>query len=331
MQPQAFRPSPRATRNPSKDTGKQRSQNRRSDDTADPLPSLLNRSQNMAHKKKNSSDSGMDEAQLILSKHRDLGYIPFLTAGHKMQHDAQAQFTAAKEDYQLIHPTGLVLTYATLSQYHPDATADKVLQMWKKAVEDWQTLGDMTRNSCSSHDYKELERLYGRCEKTLDKEKNRKSLMESYLQREEKMRKSGRRTGKTPADAFDAAAFESITFQEAATNDILLNTIFFANPKSRIDEGSGKQEQFQSEKNMKYVDFLAKKKQLQRSKNEPDAMDLYLAELELEAQEGNGHYERRKNPAERDPKKALAQTGAMMLTRAMQQAAKNAAKALKPV
>jgi len=283
----------------------------------------------MAHKKKKGSESNVDEAHLILSKYRDLGYIPFLSANHQMQRDAQAQFARTKEDYQLNHPVGMVLTYDTLAKYHPDATADKVLQMWKKAVEDWQTLGDMTRNVqdvYSSPDYKQWEHLYGRCERTLEKEKNRKSVMESYLQREQAMRKSSRRT-----EAFDATAFENITFQEAASNDILLNTMFFANPKSLIDEGSGKQQQFQNEKSEKYMDFMAKKKQRYRWKNEPDETDLYLAELELEAENHLGPWEKRKNPAERDPKKALAHTGAMMIGRAMQQAAKSAVKAIKPV
>merc|ERR1712224_160260 len=104
--------------------------------------------------------------------------------------------------------------------------------------------------------------------------------MESYLQREQKMRLLYRRTGKTATHAFDATEFEYFTFQEAATNDILLNTMFLTNPKSLIAEGSEKQEQFQREKNVKLIGCPAKKKQ---TKNEPDEMDRYLAEVEAEA------------------------------------------------
>jgi len=303
---------------------------RRSEDTSGPLPALLNRPENMAKKKEKFIDSSsIDEAHLILSKHRDLGYIPFLTAGSQIQKAAQAQFAGAKEDYQLIHPVGLVLTYATLSKYYPAATSSKVLQLWKQALEDWQALGDRTRNLYSLHEYKEWERLYGRHEKTFDKEKSRKSLMESYLQREQNMRVSARRTGKN-LDAFEATAFENITFQEAARNDILLNTVFLANPTSLINEDTEKRMQFEREKNVKYIDFPAKTKQGKSLQDEePDAMDLYLDHLEAEIAK-DPHRERRKI-RENDPKKAFAHTGAMMVTRALQQGAKGAARYLRPV
>merc|ERR1712118_216614 len=152
--------------------------------------------------------------------------------------------------------------------------------------------------------------MYGRDEKSFDKEKNRTSLMQSYRQREQVMRSLAKRTGNKTASAFDATAFGNLTFREAAMNDILLNTVFLANPESD-------REQFQREKNDKYIDFLVLKKQVKRSQDEPDEMDLYLARLEaLDA--GHGH-QQRKTSTEENRDKALAQTGAMMLFRGMQQ------------
>jgi len=324
MGPQAIRSH--SSRKPKTEKGRQGSDvMQRSHDTSGALPVLLNRSQNMADRKEHRIESSVDEAHVILSKHTALGYISFQTACHQMRKDAQSQFEGVREDYQLPHPVGLVLTYATLSKYYHDVTADKVLQMWKQAVEDWQTLGDGTRNL---HEYKRWEQFYGRDEKTFDKEKNRKFLMESYLHRENNMRVLARRTGKKPADVFDASAFELITFQEAASNDILLNTMFLANPKSLINEDSGKREQFEREKNIKYIDFPAKK---QRSQDEaPDETDLYLAKVEAQRAK-NGYKDDRKNPAEQGPGKALAHSSAMLVTRALQQTAKTALKNLRPV
>lgn len=319
MDSQAFRPSPRTTRSPHIEKERQRSDlTRRSDDTSGPLPTLLNRSENRIKKKEKCLDSSIDEAYLILSKHRDLGYIPFLTAGNQIQKDARAQFAGVREDYQFSHPIGLVLTYATLCKYYPDATADKVTKVWQQAVEDWQALGDKTRNLYTSHEYNKWEQLYGRDEKTFDKEKNRRMLMESYLQREKNMRVLA-----TQSYAFDSTAFQDFTFQEAATNDILLNTMFLTHPKSLINEDSDKQEQFQREKKVKYIE---RKQQQQLSQSEePDEMDLYLARVEAEA----AQRKKRRNPAERHAN--FAQVGTVLFGRAMQQAAKNTIKNLRPV
>jgi hypothetical protein len=281
----------------------------------------------MAKKKEKCIDSSMDEAQLILSKHRDLGYVPFLSAGHQMQKDARAQFAGVREDYQHSHPVGLVMTYATLSNYYPDAKDAKVMQVWKQAAEDWQTLGDRTRNVYSPHEYKKWALLHGRDETTFDKEKNRKSLLESYIHWEREQQRQ-RRTANKSADDFDG-----ITFQEAATNDILLNSMFLANSSSNVDNNN-KREQFQREKNVKYIDASVEK--VQRLQNEAkqrlqnttgmdtDAMELYIEELEANGVERK----RRKNPAESDPKKALAHTSAMMITRGLQGAAKNAVRGI---
>lgn len=337
MQRQAFRPSPRDVQK-----GKQGADLTQGRDVASAsLPALLNRPENMAAKKKAKRIEGIDDAHLILSKHTALGYIAFLSADSQIQKDAQAQFAGVRENYHLSHPVGLVLTYATLSKYYPDAPADKVLQLWKQAVEDWQTLGDGSRKLCKSrhhdsHDYKELEHFYGRDERTFDKEKTRKSLLESYLQREQKMRLLARQTGKQPfiqaVGAFSATAFENIVFEEAATNDVLLNTMFLANGKNPLDEDAVKREQFQREKSAKFVDFPAKEKELQRVQNEPDEVELYLAQLEAQNLK-HGRNNGRKNPREdRDPKKALAQTGGMLVVRAMQGAVKKVAKGLaKPI
>jgi hypothetical protein len=295
-----------------------------------PLPALLNRPENMAKKKEKciDIDRNIDEANLILSKHTALGYLAFLTADGEIQKDAKAQFAAVRENYHLSHPVGLVLTYATLCKYYPDAPAAKVLQLWKQAVQDWQALGDTTRKLQHSHEYKELERLYGRDSKTFDKEKNRKCLIESYIQREEKVRLLARQTGKQPVlqnlGAFRASAFADIEFEDAATNDILLTTMFLANPSG---EDLVKREQFQKEKSVKFMDVPAKEKQRLLMRDEPDATDIYLAQLEA------GHVKKGrngdKNPREdRDPKKALAQTGGMLIARTMQQAAKNIAKGI---
>jgi len=330
MAPQTISRSQNPSNAKGKHTSSETSRTRRSHGTPEALPSLLNRSENMAKKDEKKMDNSIDDAYLVLSKYRDLGYIPFFTADPQMQKDARAQFVGAKEDYQLSHPVGLVLTYATLSKYYPDAPAPQVLQMWKRAVEDWQILGDTTRNLYNSFEYKRWEHFYGRYETTFDKEKNRKSLIESYLLREAGMRASARRTGKKSVDAFDAAAFEFVTFQEAASNDILLNTMFLPEPKSPIGEGSDKREQFQNEKDVKFIDLVARKKQMQSGQRaEPDETDLYLAHIEAQAAL-HGPRKERKNPAERDPKKALAHSSAMVLTRGLQQAAKTVARNLRP-
>jgi len=351
MQRHAPLPSPRESRNPRVHKGKQGSDVTQGRDVASAqLPALLNRPENMAKggvigrlsascdmaskKKAKCNEGSMDDAHLILSKHTALGYIAFLTADSQIQKDAQAQFAGVRENYNLSHPVGLVLTYATLSKYYPDAPAGKVLQLWKQAVEDWQTLGDGTRKLCrhDSHGYREMEHFYGRDERTFDKEKNRKSLLESYLQREQKVRLLARQTGKQPfiqaVDAFSATAFENILFEQAATNDVLLNTMFLANAKNPMEEDAVKREQFQREKSTKFVDFPAKEKQLQRSQDQPDEMDLYLAQLEAQNAK-DGRNKGRHNPREdRDPKKALAQTGGMLIVRTMQGAVKNMAKGL---
>lgn len=357
MQRQAFRPSPRDVQK-----GKQGSDLTQGRDVASAsLPALLNRPENMAAKTKAKCTEGstalkpklkggcvgrcqtkhLDEAHVILSKHTALGYIAFLSADSQIQKDAQAQFAGVRENYHLSHPVGLVLTYATLSNYYSDAPADKVLQLWKQAVEDWQTLGDGTRKLCKSrhhdsHSYKELEHFYGRDERTFDNKTTRKSLLESYLQREQKMRLLARQTGKRPfiqaVDAFSATAFENIVFEEAATNDVLLNTMFLANGKNPPEEDAVKRDQFQREKSAKFVDFPAKEKELQRVQDEPDEMDLYLDRLEAQNAR-HGCHNGRENPREdRDPKKALAQTGGMLLVRGMQGAVKRVAKGLvKPI
>eukprot|EP00746_Dinoflagellata_sp_MGD_P161515 gnl/MRDRNA2_/MRDRNA2_88696_c0_seq1.p1 gnl/MRDRNA2_/MRDRNA2_88696_c0~~gnl/MRDRNA2_/MRDRNA2_88696_c0_seq1.p1 ORF type:complete len:343 (+),score=73.78 gnl/MRDRNA2_/MRDRNA2_88696_c0_seq1:71-1099(+) len=338
MQGQAVRPSPREPRHSHAQKGKQGSDLTQGKDVASaPLPALLNRPENMAKKKTKCSECNIDEAHLILSKHTALGYIAFLTADSQIQKDAQAQFAGVRENYHLSHPVGLVLTYATLCKYYPDAPADKVLQMWKQAVEDWQTLGDGTRKlwksrQYDSHGYKELEHFYGRDERTFDKEKTRKSLLESYLQREQKMRLLASQAGKQPfiqaVNAFTATAFENVMFEEVATNDILLNTMFLVNAKNALEDDAVKREQFQREKSAKYVDFPAKQKELQRVHDEPDEMDLYLAQLEAQNAK-DGRHNARKNPREdRDPKKALAQTGGMLLVRGMQGAVKRVGKAI---